>query len=44
MSSSDGGAGEGTPNNGKGKSPSSNDSITSSDPYQKIKNHAALCL
>ena len=42
VSSSDGG---GLGNEKKGKtSPSSNDSITSIDPYQKIKNHAVLAL
>ncbi|CDW76050.1 heat repeat-containing protein 6-like [Stylonychia lemnae] len=45
MSSSDGGLGDGISTKSKGKqSPSSNDSITSSDPYQKIKNHASLSL
>ena len=46
LSSSDSGFNDATSSKGgKGKqSPSSNDSITSSDPYQKIKNHAALCL
>jgi len=42
VSSSDGG--DGSTKHGKGKSPSSNDSITSSDPYQKIKSNAAQCL
>eukprot|EP00347_Sterkiella_histriomuscorum_P021491 403333793 len=48
MSSSDGGFNDSfissKSGGGNKKSPSSNDSITSSDPYQKIKNHAALCL